>query len=166
MNGQELLANIDVVRFPADKNVLLGHTDEVYSVGVIQTPFDGKSVVVSLQNEISRFANALSMKPESLINALEVIIANDRSEAMEIAIQKLQTWANLHSGDNKLVTPDKITGVVKDAPLNEPHMHDLEGVPLNRNAQLSQEQKLGYIRDHSYPIPIQPIITALLNELA
>lgn len=106
------------------------------------------------------------MKPESLINALEVIIANDRSQAMEIAIQKLQTWANLHSGDDELVTPDKITGVVKDAPLNKPHMHDLDGVPLNRNIQLSQEQKLGYIRDHSYSIPIQPIITALLNELA
>lgn len=166
MSSYELLAHIDVVRFPADKSVLLGHTDDVYSIGVIQTPFDGKSVVVSLRNEINRFANALLMNSGLLKNALEVIIANDNSVAVEIATQKIQAWANLHSGNDRLVTPNKITGVVKDAHLNEPHMHDLEGVPLNRSVQLSQEQKLGYIRNHSYPIPIQPIITALLNELA
>ena len=42
-NDKELLANIDIVTFPKDKTVLLGHTDDVYSIGIVKTPYDGKS---------------------------------------------------------------------------------------------------------------------------
>ena len=81
-------------------------------------------------------------------------------------------WPNYRVGylyksdDSDMITADHFTDVATDAPVNKPHMHKLDGTPLARNEQLSQEQKLGYIRDHSFPIPIQPMISALLDELA
>ncbi len=163
---KDLLANIDIVNFPKDKTVLLGHTYDIYSIGIIQTPFDGKSLVVSLRNEVNKFASAITMQPSKLINELEIIIAGNNSEAIEIATLKLQTWLAIQSGENEMLTTDHFTDVATDAPLNKPHMHKLDGTPLDRSEQFGQEQKLGYIRDHSFPIPIQPMISALLDELA
>ena len=52
-------------------------------------------MVVSLRNEVNKFSSALAMSSGALVNELELIIAENNGEAMEIAMAKLQGWLSL-----------------------------------------------------------------------
>lgn len=162
MSAENLLAHIDFVSHPRDRDVHIARTDEVIGVGIISVPRYNKALLVEIDPVFSSL-NLGSFK--SLLTGLGVYVLNDTSEAVVGAMGILQAWFNEHSPEPRVLTPDMFTAVVKDAPLNKPHMGELGGGVLSKAELHVREQKLARIQGAGMVIPLNNIINPLKNSL-
>lgn len=169
MAEKELLMSIDDVRFlRPDTHVLLTHTEDAYSIGVIRTPFDGAVLVAAFKRPVMNVG--IPLNPTLLMGALDIVIAKHERHALDMALHMLHTWTAARTpgyhGQQYLFAPSDFTEVVKDAPPGESPFTMLGGGRLNRRQQLERTEKLGYIRKSGFMFPLSNIIAKVRDQLA
>lgn len=163
----EILGNIDLVKYPQDKTVLLAHTDEAFSVGVVSMPFDA-TMVLSFTDPIKK--TEIPLTTRLLPSTFSILVTRREEEALQIAMGTMRLWMwrrslELGESDASPLGIGAFTDVDREAPIYAPHMRKLSGEPLKGAELLSQEVKLGKIRDQGFVIPLPPIVRDIQNLL-
>ncbi len=168
MSGKELLMNMDLVKFPRDSHVLLTHAQDAYSIGLIQTPYDGAVLIAAFKNPMMNFGVPLS--PQFLLSSLDVVVAKHTKHSFDLAIHMLKTWAAARSDgigvERRPIRLSDFTEFVKDAPMGESQFMRLGGGELTKVSQAERAQKMGHIRDLGFNVPIRPIVNTFRDKLA
>lgn len=168
MAAKELLMNLDMVKFPRDSHVLLTHAQDAYSIGLIQTPYDGAVLIAAFKNPMMNFGVPLS--PQFLLRSLDVVVAKHTKHSFDLAIHMLKTWAATRSdgigSGHRAIRNSDFTEFVKDAPTGEPQFMRLGGGVLSRVETAERAVKLGHIRDLGFHVPIRPIVNTFRDKLA
>jgi len=166
MSAENLIANIDLVRYPRDSGVLLARSKEVVSIGLILTPYE-KTLVAAFSRDIEELS-LYSIQTLRLASSISVYISTGESDAMSFATHLINQWFIDHSDEGELarrLVEDDFTEVVKDAKPNEAYMNRLGGDPLDLSEQLIRGQKLGKVRDRGIVVPLRDIVDPLRNVL-
>lgn len=160
----DLLGNIDVVNFPGAKTVLLARTDQVYSIGLVTTPF-GLNFVLDLTQPVYGPEPIRLAAAEA---ALQPYCAPERENAFGLAITLLTTWLEKMNPDRTNTPPlaqEKLVMFRKDAPIGTPQMHKTDGTPLSGQELLLKEQRLATIAQQGVHFPLLPLIKDLIKQL-
>lgn len=164
MAPHELLMNIDIVRADRDRRVLLAHTEDTFSLGVIRTPLVDTVLVASFRRPFVRMGVPLSF--QFLRGAVDILVAQNDRHAMDLALKVLHGWVRSKSEDRKVrvFSPNDFTEYVKDAQVGEPQFRRLGGGLLSKKEALTRSAEFGRIRDTGFALPPGAIVMEHLRR--
>jgi hypothetical protein len=157
MSLENLIANIDVVRSPRDKKVLLARNMEIMSAGIIYVS-PVKTVAVGIKEE---FTGVPLAGLKNLIAALNIYAFRDKGDALIMGINMVQEWFDIYSWEKRKLTVDDFTEVIKDAGPHEPHMQKLGGGQMSRLEIMQSEAKLARVQSQGFAVPLKTILGSI-----